>query len=60
MCETVLEQKVVLEELGRALATAVLGLQGAGHGQVAGLQVHQQDVVVGESVPAQIASEKRW
>ena len=57
MYHNVLQQEIIFEELCRADSAAELSLEGAGHGHVAGLQVHQQVGVLGELVATKIAPE---
>ena len=57
MYHNMLQQEIIFEELCRADSAAELGLEGAGHGHVAGLQVHQQVGVLGELVATKIAPE---
>ena len=57
MYHNVLQQEIIFEELCRADSAAELCLEGAGHGHVAGLQVHQQVGVLGELVATKIAPE---
>ena len=57
MYHNMLQQEIIFEELCRADSAAELSLEGAGHGHVAGLQVHQQVGVLGELVATKIAPE---
>ena len=57
MYHDMLQQEIIFEEFGRADSAAELGLEGAGDGHVAGLQVHQQVGVLGELVATKIAPE---
>ena len=57
MYHNMLQQEIIFEEFCRADSAAELCLEGAGHGHVAGLQVHQQVGVLGELVATKIAPE---
>ena len=51
----VFDEKTVLEESGGALSTAVLGFEGSGDGQMAGLEVREKYRIFRKSFTAQIA-----